>query len=298
MDKDITIVTHNGSFHTDDVFAVATLLLVFKNKPVIARIIRTRDAALIESGDFVVDVGTIYDEQRERFDHHQIGGAGARENGVPYAAFGLVWKKYGGLLMSSPEAVEMIDETLVQYVDAMDNGTGELTPIIAGVVPYSVREVISSFNPTWEEGSVDDDLRFSEAVNCALQILEREIKTTESFVKGDMLVRKAYEAAKDKRIVVLEKNYLWEKVLNQFSEPLFVVEPTTEGWKVYAVKDNPALFVNRKDLPLAWAGKRDAELAGVSGVPDAVFCHNKRFMAVTKSKEGAIALAQEALKSS
>src|SRR3989344_5735225 len=176
MDKDITIVTHNGSFHTDDVFAVATLLLVFKNKPVIARIIRTRDAALIESGDFVVDVGTIYDEQRERFDHHQIGGAGARENGVPYAAFGLVWKKYGGLLMSSPEAVEMIDETLVQYVDAMDNGTGELTPIIAGVVPYSVREVISSFNPTWEEGPVDDDLRFSEAVNCALQILEREIK--------------------------------------------------------------------------------------------------------------------------
>ena len=74
-----------------------------------------------------------------------------------------------------------------------------------------------------------------------------------------------------------------------------VVEPTIEGWKVYAVKDNPSSFINRKSLPEEWAGKRDAALAAVTGVSDAVFCHNKRFMAVAKSKEGALALAHQAI---
>ncbi|MEK7088001.1 MAG: MYG1 family protein, partial [Patescibacteria group bacterium] len=43
---------------------------------------------------------------------------------------------------------------------------------------------------------------------------------------------------------------------------------------------------------------RDAKLAEVTGVPDAVFAHRNRFMAVARSKEGAIALAKLALQSS
>jgi uncharacterized UPF0160 family protein len=35
--------------------------------------------------------------------------------------------------------------------------------------------------------------------------------------------------------------------------------------------------------------------ATVNGVPDAVFCHNHRFVAAAKSKEGAIRLAQIAV---
>ena len=37
----------------------------------IAGIIRSRDPAVIESGDIVVDVGGVYDVTRRRFDHHQ-----------------------------------------------------------------------------------------------------------------------------------------------------------------------------------------------------------------------------------
>jgi len=36
-------------------------------------------------------------------------------------------------------------------------------------------------------------------------------------------------------------------------------------------------------------------LAKVTGVPDATFCHNGRFLAVAKSKEGALKLAEIAL---
>src|SRR3989344_4441212 len=111
MQPKVTIITHNGSFHTDDVFAVATILLVLKEKQVVTQIVRTRDAVLIASGDFVVDVGSVYDAAHERFDHHQVGGAGARPNGVPYAAFGLVWKKHGTELISSPDVSDLIDTT-------------------------------------------------------------------------------------------------------------------------------------------------------------------------------------------
>jgi uncharacterized UPF0160 family protein len=51
----------------------------------------------------------------------------------------------------------------------------------------------------------------------------------------------------------------------------------------------------RADLPEAWAGLRDAELAAVTGVPDAGFCHNGRFIAAAKSFEGVRAMAKLAL---
>src|SRR3989344_2675707 len=86
------IVVHDGGFHADDVFSVAALLLYLSGD---AKVVRTRDPRIIESGDFVVDVGGVYDAERNRLDHHQTGGAGARTNGIPYAAFGLVWKKFG-----------------------------------------------------------------------------------------------------------------------------------------------------------------------------------------------------------
>src|SRR5690606_7569866 len=95
-----TIVTHNGSFHADDIFACATLTLHLEQQGKGYKIIRTRDESRIDSADFVVDVGGIYDEKTNRFDHHQPGGAGSRDNGVPYAAFGLVWKHYGHLVCS------------------------------------------------------------------------------------------------------------------------------------------------------------------------------------------------------
>jgi uncharacterized UPF0160 family protein len=40
---------------------------------------------------------------------------------------------------------------------------------------------------------------------------------------------------------------------------------------------------------------RDAELAAVTGVPDAVFCHNARFIAAAVSFEGALTMARQAL---
>jgi uncharacterized UPF0160 family protein len=51
----------------------------------------------------------------------------------------------------------------------------------------------------------------------------------------------------------------------------------------------------RKNFPAAWAGLRDEELAKVSGVADAQFCHRALFTIAAKSKEGAIKMTQLAL---
>ena len=75
------------------------------------------------------------------------------------------------------------------------------------------------------------------------------------------------------------------------------MHPQGETWRLYCVRDNPHVFTNRKDLPKAWAGLRDEELAKATGIKDAVFAHRNRFMAVAKTREGAIALAKIALNS-
>jgi uncharacterized UPF0160 family protein len=86
------VATHDGSFHSDDVFAIAALqLLLGENEVEVVRV--PKDSPSIEA-DYVVDVGGVYDHERRRYDHHQPG-APVRENGIPYAAFGLVWRHYG-----------------------------------------------------------------------------------------------------------------------------------------------------------------------------------------------------------
>jgi uncharacterized UPF0160 family protein len=75
-----TLVTHSGSFHQDELFAIATLLLIFGDE---IKIVRTRDSALIEKADYAIDVSGINDPKKGRFDHHQEGGAGQRANGIP-----------------------------------------------------------------------------------------------------------------------------------------------------------------------------------------------------------------------
>ncbi len=296
------VVTHSGSFHPDDVFSIASLLLFFESRNVAVRVLRSRDPEMIKGGNFVVDVGGVYDEATDRFDHHQIGGAGARPNGVPYASFGLVWKKYGADIAGSEEAARRIDYELVQFIDAMDNGDGEMTPVMADALPYSIGNAILDFNPGWKEVPPDFDKSFGDAVNFAVPVLRRILKATEAQIEGEILAREVYRETKDKRVIVFDHKFPWEELIQAFPEPLFVVEPAVETasdirWRLKAVRKSATSFANRKDLPASWAGKRDSALAAVTGVPDAIFCHNKRFVAFAKSKQGALALAKKALES-
>lgn len=293
------VVTHNGGFHPDDVFAVATLSLLLNGR---IKVVRTRNKEKISRADYVVDVGAVYDNEKNRFDHHQQGGAGARMNGVPYASFGLVWKHFGEKITKSKEIAEIIDRDLVQYIDAMDNGVGELKPIMGTVIPFTIGMMIMDMNPVGNINQSKSNEAFERSKLIAERVLKNKINIIREELSTRIIIQKIYDSTLDKRLILLESKYPWSDVLKKYPEPLFVVGPrevNEEGrldWEVVCVRDNPNSFINRRDLPESWAGKRDKELSDVTGVPDAVFCHNKRFMAVARSKEGALKLAELALK--
>lgn len=296
--KKTTIITHNGSYHADDLFAVAALSLFLsgegqaKDK---VEIIRTRDADIIKGGDYVVDVGGIYDEAKFRFDHHQIGGAGTRDNGIPYASFGLVWKFCGEKLCDSKEIADSIDERLVAPIDANDSGVDIADFKFKGVSPYLIQDFFYAFRPTWKEDSSIDAV-FVELVELAKALLAREIKRAVDRKEAEVFVEKAYEDSEDKRLIVLDQYWPWRDVILNYEEPLFIVfKERGDNWCARAVPENDESFSNRKDFPLEWAGKRGKELADITGVPDAIFCHNKLFTAYAGSKEGAIELAKLAI---
>ena len=287
------IVTHSGNFHTDEVFASAVLAILNDGD---VEIIRSRDPEVWAQGDFVVDVGGIYDSSIGRFDHHQQGGAGVRENGIPYSSFGLVWKEYGEQVSGSAYVMRVLDKRLVQPGDAGDNGD-ETFSVRGEVAPYILQDVVSAFRPGWNETRTEDE-GFFEAVDVAKKILAREIVRTRTEEEGKQHAEEAYVRAEDKRIIILDDHYPWYEALGTKPEPLFVVKPDRglgNKWKLEAVRSDVHSFKNRKDLPKTWAGKSGKELADISGVADALFCHNKLFIAVAGSKEGALALAQIAV---
>jgi len=290
----IKVITHDGSFHADDIFAVASLTRVLDAHNL--EIIRTRDEEVIRTGDYVLDVGFVYDEAKNRFDHHQPGKAGARENGIFYSSFGLVWKKFGASVAGSKEIAEIIDQKLAQPIDAVDNGQDIFTATIKGVRPYTIADLIFSFRPSWNESGGDYYASFMKAVRLASDVLEREIIQAGGEAAAAKLIEKAIAEAVDKRVVVFAGNWPWERVLAAYSEVLFIISPHDEKrWHLETVPRQSGGFIPRRPLPEAWAGKTGEDLQKITGVSDAIFCHNNLFVASAGSKEGALALAKLAL---
>jgi len=285
-----TILTHSGSFQADDIFAVAILLLLVPE----SRVVRSRENDKIASADFVVDVGMIYDPEKRRFDHHQPGGAGERLNGIPYASCGLVWKEYGEKLAGGKEEADLIDNSLMVPLDAHDNGMAIADYRFENVRTYSVVDFLYSYKPTLSANEEELYRIFMQLVGIAKELLVREIVRAKNVIAGEVKVKEIYEASKDKRIIILPAELPWGRVFRQKPEVMFIVYPRNDGrWGVEAVQD--AGFISRKPLPFAWGGKRDGELQKITGVSDAIFCHRGLFMAVAKTRESAIALAEIAL---
>jgi uncharacterized UPF0160 family protein len=309
------LVTHNGNFHSDDIFAAATLSIYLERQGEIFEIVRTRDEEIIASGDYVFDIGYVYDPDLNRFDHHQPGGAGKHESkngepGIEYSSFGLVWKKFGAELCGGEKAAGVMETKLVAPIDAFDNGF-DLVQNKYETTPYYIQHLFFSMRPTWREeearakaegiehdSSKLKDEMFLKCVEIAKVALDREIILSNDMVLAENHVISDYEKSQDKRIIVLDDKYPFG-ALHDFPEPLYVIYPRniTSDWGIEAVSVNPKTFSNRKNFPEAWGGLRNEELEKVTGVEGSIFCHRGLFLAVAKTKEGAMKLAQIAVES-
>ena len=255
--------THAGKFHADDVFATALLQILRPDIQV------TRGFVVPDHFD-----GIVYDIGDGMFDHHREPRQ-TRANGVPYAAFGLLWRVLGPGLVGERQA-RLIDENFVQPLDLNDN-TGE---------PNSLCDAIGFFNPAWDSADSADS-RFFEAVAVAKQILTRQIEAANAVNRADEKVRAAYAASRD-GIVVLPCYLPWKNGLYK-TDALFVVYPSQRGgWAAQCVNDRLTRRPKRP-FPPAWAGQPPEELARRSGIADLRFCHASRFMITADTKESALA---------
>lgn len=287
-----TVITHDGDFHADDVFGVATLQLHLGVENV--RVVRTRENNQIAAGDWVLDVGGVYDGATHRFDHHQ-NDAPVRDNGIPYAAFGLLWKQFGEELAGSPEAAAWVEQHIVLPIDAADNGMPIYTTNATGISPFEMHDVVMLYRPSW--GSAESlNERFLDAVAVARDILTRSIDHARASVRLGQYVQETYEHAADKRTIIFDVRTPPAALIG-YSGVQFSVCPTSRepssNWEVAAVRTHNDTFDTFVRFPKAWAGLRDAELIAASGIPDAVFCHRSQTFFVARSKAGVLsAIAQ------
>jgi len=293
MEK-IKIAVHNGDFHVDDVFSVATLSLWLNKDLGEMEIIRTRDDKILADMDYVLDVGFIYDKDKNRFDHH-IGDIEKRENGIPYATFGLLWKEYGEEICKSKNIAEKIERKLVLPIDATDNGVVISKSVFPDFRDIFLYDVIQSFKPPWKIGGVSLEESFLRSVSFARDMILREIEIIKGLEDAERLFKEEYDKTEDKRIIVLGAECPWEEFVNSYKDVLFIVTPSALGWKAKAVLVREEYYENRKSFPKEWSGLINDDLARVTGVSDAIFCHKALFIAVAKSKDGAIRLAKIAL---
>jgi uncharacterized UPF0160 family protein len=286
--NDKTIVTHDGNFHADDVFSIAALKCIFPS----FNLVRTRDLEIISQADIVLDVGGEYDPETGRFDHHQRGGAGEREDGTPYSSFGLIWKKYGlAICEDNQDVANSVDSGLVSTIDAID--CGYVKGVSTGI---SLSQTISMFNPTWQEES-NFDACFEQAVDFASRVLARFIASASGGISAKAIVAKAIDDAQDPRVIVLEQYTPWKRTVHALSEAaLFVVYPSHSGqWRIQTVPAELGSFEDRKSLPTSWAGLKGQPLQEVTGLDDAMFCHNGLFIAGAESFESTMKMAEMAL---
>lgn len=170
-----------------------------------ASVTRTRDYAVLEAMDVVVDVGGTYDAATHRYDHHQptFKDSFSPEYKTLLSSAGLVYKHFGRRIIASAVAAELHAETtgrlekavaaelqapttgqpeealvaeiherlyrkFVEPFDAVDNGVNQYPSELtpAYARPYDIFAQIDDLNPSWNE-TIDPDARFQEAVRVA-----------------------------------------------------------------------------------------------------------------------------------
>lgn len=198
-----------------------------------------------------------------------------RENGVPYAAFGLLWREFGARLLPAEEAARF-DASFIQPLDEDDNtGCGNT---LAGV--------IGAFNPTWDSPAAPDDC-FEEAERVARLLLQKKLESIRGIGRARALVEEALTHMED-GVVILSRFAPWKSVLIP-SPARFVVYPSQRGgYSAQVVPADEETGAAKQPFPAAWAGQTPEALADMTGIAGLRFCHNGRFLIAADTLEEAV----------
>ena len=269
-----TAFTHSGKFHADDVFSSA--LLLYLNPEI--RIIRGNKVP--EDFD-----GIVFDIGRGRYDHHQKDSS-IRENGIPYAAFGLLWEELGAEILGE-ELAQKFDESFVQPLDNNDN-TGEKNELAT---------LIGNFNPTWDAQGGNDEA-FFQAVSVAGMILENKFERYLGNERADKRVEEILEehqkailsgekSKEEARILILPEFVPCQKRLSE-TDIAFVIFPSNRGGYCIQPQKKEYSLNYKCSFPVEWLGLENEELVAATGLSSAGFCHKGGFLMTTGTLEDAV----------
>ncbi|MCR4950174.1 MAG: MYG1 family protein [Solobacterium sp.] len=319
MREKLNLYTHDGIFHADDVFACAMLSLTAEE----INVVRGSDTEIPEEGDWIV-----FDIGGGELDHHTPENK--ENNGthpgteIPYAACGLVWKKYHEEILEAMDCpkrymdsvYQKLETSLVLGIDAEDNAFNPTAKAMEAFVnvsddlkknalnasrtSFTVSQVIKDFNPTWNSG-IDSYDAFMDAVSFAKDILINRIDSLISSLDGRDYVLRCIDYSAD-HIMIMDEFAPWEGVLySQYRNPKandiwYVVSPALRGgWNVQcALSDSNDRTSYRHPLPAEWYGLRYEDLQKASGIATAVFCHASGFLAGCETESDAIGMAEKA----
>ena len=265
--QNATAFTHSGKFHADDVFSSA-LLLYLNPEITIIRGNRVPE-------DFA---GIVFDIGRGPYDHHQKDSR-VRENGVPYAAFGLLWEALGAEILGE-ELAQKFDESFVQPLDNNDN-TGEKNELAT---------LIGNFNPTWDAEGGNDEA-FFQAVSVAGMILENKFERYRGNERADKRVEEIYTRHQqafhdrekhrdDARILILPEFVPCQKFLSE-TQIAFVIFPSNRGGYCIQPQKKEYSMNYKCSFPSEWLGLENEELQAATGLKTAGFCHKGGFLMTT-----------------
>lgn len=257
--------THGGAFHADDVFSTAFIKMLNPDIEVI------RGFQIPEGFQ-----GIVYDIGCGEFDHHQADKE-TRANGKPYAAFGLLWRAYGHMLLQEDE-VRDFDESFVEPMDYSDN-TGE---------PFFVSGLIAMMNPSWDDDTPSDEA-FFKAVDFAIEILNKYFDSYRSRREARKVVE---QYITDSKILILPRFIPWKDAVCH-RDIYYVVFPSNRGgYNIQAVPVSCHDITLKKSFPKEWRGCDAATLREKTKIDTVSFCHTSGFMCVTETIEDAVKLAE------
>jgi uncharacterized UPF0160 family protein len=260
------IVTHDTTFHADEVFGVAIIqLLLPYGYGTGSTVIRTRDKAILAEAiddpeTLVMDVGGVYMPEMLNFDHHQ-------DMNLPSSA-GMIWE-YFKRFSPYPEEYPYLD-SFIAAIDAVDTNRDNIYALLH-TLPEGFRNVssiISGFNRDPNNTKVQN-IAFSHAVEFAKSIFKNEMYGAKEWARSER--EYAERTILPNNVAVFDTfSTIWKKK----GEHQFAVLPHANGWQIQS-----------RDTSVAVVPTTVLACEGF------IFRHISGFMATVKDKEVAVNFA-------
>ncbi|RPB05065.1 metal-dependent protein hydrolase [Choiromyces venosus 120613-1] len=324
----LRIGTHNGHFHADEALAVYMLRLLPEYQD--STLTRSRDPAVLEECDIIVDVQGQYDGTKH-FDHHQrtFSETFSPEFKTKLSSAGLIYKHFAPNIIShrlsipinDPSVTLLCNKVYRDFIEALDANDNGISAYPSDVKPsfndksISLPSLVGLLNPEWNDPiktQESEDEKFLEASKLMGTVFVQKLDYYgKSWLPARDYVVKAMEGRfehDDKgRILVFSQSVPWkdhlftleaEAGIEEDKKPLYVLYGEGAGkpnWRMQCVPVSKDSFESRKPFPEAWRGMRDDTLSEVSGIPGGVFVHASGFIGGNKSFEGALEMAKKSL---